>query len=107
MRWAHPYSLALWEALAVPMNPDYLNIPVVGVGVRHNLKSEVLEADFCGQTVDDPLHLLHNLGDLPAPQVHLCERGRHSSHLRCSLWALAQGSDEMGPGLGDHKSALE
>ena len=74
-RRAHPRSLALWEALAVQVSPAYLNVPIVCVRVRDGLKSEVLEADLCGQMVDDPLYLLHNLRDLLAPQVHLCDKG--------------------------------
>lgn len=57
------------------VRPAYLNVSIVRVRVRDGLESNVLVADFCGQVVDDTLHLLHNLGELLAPRAHLGGKG--------------------------------
>ena len=53
------------------------------------MKSKVLVAYFCGQVMDNFLHLFHHLGNPLAPQVHL--------HVKGSAKVVIPGS---GPGEG-------
>lgn len=57
------------------MRPTHLNVAIVRERVRDGLESEIMVADFRGQTADDFLYLLHSLGNALASQVHLGGKG--------------------------------
>lgn len=65
---------------------SYLNVLIVNARVGDSLESHSLVADFCGQLLDDFLHLLHCFGNQVMPPFHLSVPGK-TPHVtgNCSL----------------------
>lgn len=72
---AHPTTWALRVGTWRQARPIHLNVSIVRDRVRDGLKSDIVVADFRGQTADDFLYLLHSLGNPLASQVHLGGKG--------------------------------
>lgn len=86
------------------VRPAHLKVPVVRQRVRDSLEAHVLVADVCGQAVDDRLQLLHSLGNPPAPQVHLGEKGAAKTVIS-GAGPEAPGWGHDGTGRSDQRGA--